>query len=204
MNRLFAFLLLSGLPLTGVGAETFDVVVYGGTSAGVTTAVAAAREGATVALLEPGRHLGGMSSGGLGATDFGKQATIGGLSREFYERVGKHYGQEIAWHFEPKVAEKVFNEMVTEAGVKVFLNHRLKEKQGVRKNGNRITEIVMENGAVFRAKVFVDCTYEGDLMAFSGVSYTWGREPASQYNESFAGVRELDKYHYHIFPKGVS
>jgi len=204
MNRLFAFLLLGGLPLTGVGAETFDVVVYGGTSAGVTTAVAAAREGATVALLEPGRHLGGMSSGGLGATDFGKQATIGGLSREFYERVGKHYGQEIAWHFEPKVAEKVFNEMVTEAGVKVFLNHRLKEKQGVRKNGNRITEIVMENGAVFRAKVFVDCTYEGDLMAFSGVSYTWGREPASQYNESFAGVRELDKYHHHIFPKGVS
>jgi hypothetical protein len=185
-------------------AEQFDVVVYGATSGGVTAAVAAAREGAKVALLEPGRHLGGMSSGGLGATDHGKQETIGGLAREFYQRLGKHYGQEIAWTFEPHVAERVLNEMLKEAGVKVYYNHRIKEKNGVRKAGDRITGIVMENGAAFGAKTFIDATYEGDLMAFAGVSFTWGRESSKEYGEEFAGVRPVDKYHFHIFPQGVS
>ncbi len=186
-----------------MAAQELDVVVYGGTSAGVAAAVAAAREGASVALLEPGRHLGGMSSGGLGATDTGKTETIGGISLEFYKHLGRHYGEAVSWRFEPHVAEDVFKAMAAEAGVKVLYDHRLKEKGGVRKQGSRITEIRMENGASFRAKVFLDCTYEGDLMAFSGVSFTWGRESVKQYNEPFAGVRPLDRYHYHTFPVPV-
>jgi hypothetical protein len=201
---LLRFALLFSLPFVISGAQNFDVVVYGGTSAGVAAAVAAARDGASVALLEPRSHLGGMSTGGLGQTDSGKQETIGGISREFYERVGRHYGEKIAWSFEPHVAENVFREMAKEAGVKVFYKHRLKEKGGVKRNGARITEIVMENGASFSAKVFIDCTYEGDLMAFAGVSYAWGREGVNKYNESFAGVRPLDKYHHHIFQVPVS
>ena len=193
--RRFVLLLLPSLlwllPADGSTSETarqFDVVVYGGTSGGVIAAVAAAREGAAVALLEPGRHLGGMSSGGLGWTDHGHKETIGGYSREFYERVGKYYDKRIVWYFEPHVAERVFNDMPAEAGVKVFLEHRLKEKGGVRKQGSRITSIRMEDGSDFRARVFVDSTYEGDLMAQAGVSYTVGRESVAQYGEEAAGV----------------
>src|SRR5688572_5069328 len=116
----------------------YDLVVYGGTAGGVITAVAAAREGLTVALLEPGRHLGGMVSGGLGWTDYGRKEVIGGYSLEFFERVGAKYGRPIEWHFEPHVAEAVFNELVQEAKVRVFLEHRLREKSGVRKSGTRI------------------------------------------------------------------
>jgi len=175
--------------------QRYDLVVYGGTAGGVITAVAAARQGAKVALLEPGRHLGGMVSGGLGKTDHGKKETIGGLSLEFFKRVGRHYGEEITWYFEPHVAERVFQEMIQEAGVQVFYQHRLKERGGVRKKGKQIVAIVMENGASFRAKIFADATYEGDLLAQAGVSCTWGREGASQYNESLAGVRPTDRNH---------
>src|SRR6476660_5501011 len=114
-----------------VSPETFDLVVYGGTAGGVITAVSAAREGLKVALLEPGRHLGGMVSGGLGWTDYGRKEVIGGSSLEFFERVGRKYGREIEWHFEPHVAEAVFEDLVKEAGVTVFLEHRLREKNGV-------------------------------------------------------------------------
>ncbi len=145
-----------------------------------------------------------MTSGGLGRTDHGRQNTIGGISLEFYRRVGRHYGEPVTWYFEPHVAERVFQEIVREAGVRVFFQHRLKEKGGVRRSGSRITRVFMENGAVLEAKVYIDCTYEGDLMAFAGVSYTWGRESSRDYGESFAGVRPLDKYHFHIFPPGVS
>jgi len=158
----------------------FDLVVYGGTAGGVIAAVAAAREGLNVSQLDPGTHLGGMVSGGLGWTDYGRKEVIGGYSLEFFERVGKKYGRDIEWHFEPHVAEAVFNEMVKEAGVHVFLDHRLREKNGVRKTGARVSEIAMENGATFRAKVFADATYEGDLMARAGVSYTCGREGTTQ------------------------
>jgi PhoPQ-activated pathogenicity-related protein len=175
--------------------QNFDLVVYGGTAGGVVTAVSASREGLSVALLEPGAHLGGMVSGGLGWTDYGKKEVIGGYSLEFFERVGKKYGRPIEWHFEPHVAEAVFNELVKEAGVHVFLNHRLLEKGGVRKSDTRVTDILTENGAVFRAKVFADTSYEGDLMAQAGVSYTWGREGMSEYNESLAGVREHTPLH---------
>jgi len=179
----------------GATVRKYDVVVYGGTAGGTITAVAAAREGASVALLEPERHLGGMVSGGLGWTDYGKKEVIGGISLEFFERVGRRYGKSIEWHFEPSIAEQVFNEMVKEAGVAVFYNNRLREQGGVRKKGTVITEIIMENGDTFQGKIFADCTYEGDLMKQAGVSYTWGREGIAQYNESLAGVREQTPKH---------
>jgi len=185
----------SAASATPAPAQPFDLVVYGGTAGGVVTAVAAAREGLEVALLEPGQHLGGMVSGGLGWTDYGRKEVIGGYSLEFFERVGKKYGRPIEWHFEPHVAEAVFQELVKEAGVRVFLGHRLRQKTGVRKAGPRITEITMENGARFGGKVFADATYEGDLMAQARVSYTWGREGSAEYGESLAGVREHTPLH---------
>jgi hypothetical protein len=173
----------------------FDLVVYGGTAGGVITAVASAREGLKVALVEPGLHLGGLVSGGLGRTDHGKKEVIGGLSLEFFERLGKHYGEPITWYFEPSVGEKILREMVAEARVDVFYKARLREKIGVRKRGSSITEIRVENGDVFRGKIFADATYEGDLMAQAGVSFTWGREGMTEYGESLAGVREHTPKH---------
>jgi hypothetical protein len=175
--------------------QSFDLVVYGGTAGGVVTAIAAAREGATVALLEPRDHLGGMVSGGLGWTDFGKKEVIGGYALEFYERAGKKYGVPLQWYLEPHVAEAIFKEWADEAGVKVFYRHRLVEKTGVSRDGTRLTAIRMENGASFRARVFADATYEGDLMAQAGVTYTFGREGTAQYGESLAGVRDRTPLH---------
>src|SRR5882672_3922642 len=114
-----------------------DVIVYGGTAGGVIAAVAAAREGLSVALVTPDRHLGGMVSGGLGWTDYGKKQAIGGYSLEFFERVGRKYGRELEWHFEPQVAEAVFNDLVKDAGVPVFRG-RLRETRGVRRSGSTI------------------------------------------------------------------
>lgn len=182
-------------PSLGAASRTYDVVVYGGTASGVIAAVAAAREGLHVALLEPGRHLGGMVSGGLGWTDHGRKEVIGGMSLEFFQRVGRHYGEAITWYFEPHVAEQVFQEMVKEAKVNVFLDHRLRGKTGVQKRVTKIIEIVTENGDSFRGAIFVDCSYEGDLMAQAGVQYTWGREGIAQYNESLAGVRDHTPKH---------
>ena len=192
---IFLILLVTGSGYTSAAPQSFDLLVYGGTAGGVITAVAAAREGLTVALLEPGRHLGGMVSGGLGWTDYGRKEVIGGYSLEFFERVGAKYGRPLEWHFEPHVAEAVFNDLVKEAGVRVFLNHRLREKNGVRKSGTRVTELLAEDGTSFSAKVFADATYEGDLMAQAGVSYTWGREGIKEHNESLAGVRDHTPLH---------
>ncbi len=180
--------------------KTFDVVVYGGTAAGVVTAIAAAREGASVALLEPRDHLGGMVSGGLGWTDFGRKEVIGGYSLEYYERAGRKYGEPIQWLLEPHVAEAIFKEWVAEAGVEVFYRHPLVERTGVSKDGTRVTAIRLENGAEFRATVFADATYEGDLMAQAGVTYTVGRESTAQYGESLAGVRDRTPLHQFEVP----
>ena len=205
LNRLwlaapFAFSLFLFCVLRGFGQQTYDVVVYGGTAAGVISAVSAAREGMRVALLEPGKHLGGMASGGISATDFGDKRVIGGYALEFYERVGRkygieRYGENAAWYYEPHVGEQVFSEMLREAGVRVFLDQQLRETGGVAKEGARITTIRMDDGASFPARVYVDSSYEGDLMAHSGVSYTWGRESSSQYEESLAGVRAQSPGH---------
>lgn len=178
----------------------WDLVVYGGTAGGVITAVAAAREGLRVALLEPGRHLGGMVSGGLGWTDYGKKEVIGGYALEFFRRVGKKYGEPLTWHFEPHVAEAVFDDLVKEARVQVFLQHRLREKGGVSRKGTTIESIAFENGASFRGRIFADASYEGDLMAQAGVAYTWGREGSREFDESLAGVRDRTPKHQFIVP----
>lgn len=180
--------------------HAFDLVVYGGTAGGVVTAIAAAREGVSVALLEPRDHLGGMVSGGLGWTDFGKKDVIGGYALEFYERAGRTYGVPIQWYLEPHVAEAIFRAWVAEAGVRVFYRHRLVEKKGVTRQGTRITAIRTDNGATFTARVFADATYEGDLMAQAGVTYTVGREGTAQYGESLAGVRDRTPLHQFQVP----
>jgi hypothetical protein len=181
-------------------SQEFDVVVYGATPGGVMAAVSAARQGLSVALLEPTAHLGGMATGGLSGTDVTLYEVIGGLPLEFYWRAGQYYemdrhGQQIAWCPEPHVALNIMKQMLEASHVTVLLRHRLVEKTGVIKSGPRITEISLENGASFKAKVFIDATYEGDLMAQAGVSYTWGREGISQYGEPLAGVRAATPKH---------
>lgn len=166
----------------------FDLVVYGATPSGITAAVAAARQGLHVALVEPSHYIGGMAAGGLSYTDYGNRDTIGGLSREFFERAGSYYHEPIEWDFEPHVASQVFADMLHEAHVSVFLDSRLRETGGVRKEGIAIKAIRAEDGAIYYGTEFVDASYEGDLMSEAGVSYTWGRESAAQYGESKAGV----------------
>ncbi len=182
-------------------SRSYDVVVYGGTAGGSIAAIAAAKEGARVALLEPGRHIGGMISGGLGRTDMERQEqVIGGYAREFFERAGKHYHEPIAWRFEPKVAEKILRDWLAEARVEVFFDHRL---ASLTKTKNRIAAIKLENGAEFTAKIYIDGSYEGDLMKAAGVSYTVGREGRSRYGESLAGRQEILPGH-HQFKAAVS
>ncbi len=169
-----------------------DICVFGGTSAGVAAAVQAARSGQKVVLTEFANHLGGMTSGGLGKTDIGNKGAIGGISREFYRRVGRHYGTNEVWTFEPHVAEEVFNEMTREAGVRLYFRSRL---ASVKTKNRRVTEIQMEDGRIFRAKVFIDASYEGDLMARAGVSYFVGREANSTYSETLDGIRAVTPKH---------
>jgi hypothetical protein len=168
---------------------SFDVVVYGATSGGAMAAIAAAKQGRSVALLEPGRHIGGMISGGLGRTDMDRQQNvIGGYSREFFERVGRQYGEPVSWFFEPHIAEQVLNDWVKQSGVKVFFDHRL---QSIEKNGSRITRVVAGHGTVFEGLVYIDGTYEGDLLKKAGVSYSIGRESRTKYGESAAGRQDI-------------
>jgi hypothetical protein len=201
-----------------VGDDSFDVVVLGGTSSGVAAAVQSARMGKSVVLVEAGWHLGGLSSGGLGATDIGNKKAIGGIAREFYHSVYLHYlkddswvyeeradyrrngdpwrggaeswdAEEAWWMFEPGVAEGILVEMIDRAKVFVVYGERLDLKDGVCKQGRRIVAIRTESGRVFKGKMFIDATYEGDLMELAGVSYTVGRESNNQYGESLNGVQ---------------
>ncbi len=184
---LFA-LLFSIRSTIAVQQITADVCVYGGVSGGVVAAVQAARMGKSVALISEINHLGGMTTSGLGWTDIGHVGSsyIQGMAREFYTRIGAKYGYGMKTTFEPHVAETVFNEMVQEAGVKVYTNQSL---VSVTHSGARIVAITMNNGNIFRAKMFIDASYTGDLMAKAGVSYTVGRESSAQYGESLNGVR---------------
>jgi hypothetical protein len=180
--------------------QSFDVVVYGGTAGGVIAAVAAAREGLKTALLEPSAHVGGMVSSGLGFTDYGRKEVIGGYAYEFYFRVGKQYGiaqygHDVAWLHEPHVAEEVFREMLSGAGVTLIERARLIERNGVHKSGTRVESIETDSSGTFTASIFIDASYEGDLMAQSGVEWTYGRESSAQYGESLAGVRERTPLH---------
>lgn len=189
---------------------SYDVVIYGGTAAGVTAAIQLAKMGKSVALLEPTKHIGGMSVEGLGGTDidnhkdFQNSPAVGGLALEFYRRIAKAYGREEAfenalknkvkntnlWRFESKVAEKVFNDWIKEYKIEVFLGRRLAETpQAVSKKMTTTTKIRTEKGEVFKGKFFLDATIEGDLLARAGVSTTVGREANSVYNETRNGIR---------------
>jgi hypothetical protein len=210
MNSLLSSVFLGLLGASAVFAEVTqaDICVYGGTSGGVAAAVQAARLGKSVVLVEPGRHLGGMTSGGLSAVDIGDPRSVGGLAREYFTQLAATVGVTLAWDknftsegggpatggayaIEPHQAEKVFTDMAKAAGVAVHFNARL---AAVKKDKVRITELVMENGNVFRAKVFIDTTYEGDLMAKAGVSYTLLREGNAQYGETLNGIHYTEKY----------
>ena len=215
VKRFFVFVLIHLVAVTTCKAQetTTDVCVYGGTAAGVVTAVQVARMGKTVVLIEPSQHIGGMTSGGLGNTDIGKQASIGGVTREFYQSIREWYQDPAHWKFqnkddykwkgdrvvedawfvfEPHVAELKLNEMLKEAKISVVFGERLDLNDGVIKEGTKIQSIRMESGQVFTAKQFIDCTYEGDLMAKAGVSYVIGREPNAQYGEKINGVQTTE------------
>jgi hypothetical protein len=199
---LAAWALLAG---SSQAATTADLVVYGGTASGVMTAYSAAREGLKVLLLEPGAHVGGMVTGGLSATDLGHFTIIGGYARDFYLRAAAHYGatnldRAQNWRSEPHVDEALFTAMLKEAGVEVVFHERLREHKGVKLAGKQIESITTEDGKQWQAKVFADCSYEGDLMAQAHVTYTWGRESAQQYGEDLAGVREHTPKHQFAWP----
>jgi hypothetical protein len=192
--------------------QFYDVVIYGGTSAGVSAAIQASRMGKKVILIEPFKRIGGLTTGGLGKTDIGNKQAIGGLSREFYQNIKKYYlkpenwiyqqresyrgvgyntfEEDAMWAFEPSAALKVYHEMLEkEPNIRIVYQQRLNRKTGVKKEGQVIKSIQMETGQIYQGKMFMDCTYEGDLMAASGVSYTVGREANSQYGESLNGVQ---------------
>ena len=218
-----SLLCLFALRLTG--AETYDVVVYGGTSAGVIAAVQAKRMGKSVIVVGPDVHLGGLSSGGLGYTDTGNKAVIGGLARNFYHRVWMEYqksetwkwqkpdafgnkgqgtvamdkDERTMWIFEPSVAEKVFEDYVKEFGLTVLRDEWLDRAKGVRVVDGRIAEITMLSGKSFAGKMFIDATYEGDLLAAAGVSYHVGREANATYGEEWNGNQVGILHHGHHF-----
>ena len=177
-------------------ATSVDVCIYGGTSASVTAARAAAEEGCTVTLICPDIVLGGMTTGGLGATDIGNKVAIRGMAREFYRALGAHYGVEEQWTFEPHVASEILESWVDNPKINVLTEYYL---TGIVKKGTRIRSITCqgEDGAVtIKAKCFIDCTYEGDLMAMAGVSYHVGREASTVYGESLNGSQLRDKHQF--------
>jgi hypothetical protein len=186
-------------------APAADLVVYGGTSSGVMTAYSAAREGLRVVLLEPGVHLGGMVTGGLSATDLGHYTIIGGYARDFYMKAAAHYGvhdldRPENWRSEPHVDEEIFRTMLKDAGVDVYFHERLREQGGIERQSRHLVSVTTEDGKHWPAKIFADCSYEGDLMAQAKVSYTWGREASSEYGEDLAGVRGNTPKHQFLWP----
>jgi hypothetical protein len=222
---LFVVLVFLGSPAAPAAEDGWDLVVYGGTSAGVIGAVQAKKMGKSVVIVCPDKHLGGLSSGGLGWTDTGNKAVIGGLSREFYHRVWKHYDQPTAWKwqkqaeygnkgqgtpaidgsqrtmwiFEPHVAEQAFQDFVKEYEIPLHRDEWLDRTGGVSKSGQRITAIKMLSGKQFAGRMFIDATYEGDLMAAAGVEYTVGREANTVYGEEHNGVQTGVLHHRHHF-----
>jgi len=229
---LFAFIVLLTTGLTGGFTPGYakktiaaDVVIYGGTSAAVTAAVQVARSGQSVVIVCPDKHLGGLSSSGLGYTDTGNKKVIGGLSREFYQRIYTHYQQDDAWKwqrkaeygnrgqgtaaidgdkktmwiFEPHVAEQVFNDWIQEQHITVYRDRWLDRAHGVKMDHGAIVSITMENGETFKGQVFIDATYEGDLLAAAGVSYHVGREANREFNETWNGIQVGVLHHGHHF-----
>ncbi|MGN0020875.1 MAG: FAD-dependent oxidoreductase [Sphingobacterium hotanense] len=208
-----------------------DLIIYGGTSAAITAAVEAVNSGVSVIVVSPDKHLGGLSSGGLGFTDTGNKSVIGGLAREFYHQIFLHYNQEKSWTwqrkneygnqgqgtpavdganrtmwiFEPHAAEMVFEKWVKEKKIQVLREELLnREASGIQKKGTRIEAIRTLSGKTFRGKMFIDATYEGDLMALAGVSYHVGREANSTYGEKWNGVQVGVLHHGHWFKSDIS
>ena len=178
-----------------------DICIYGGNAAGVVAAYTAAKMNKKALLIEPGQHLGGLTTGGLGYTDIGNKYTITGLSLDFYRRIGKYYGKLEQWIFEPHVAENIMKQYINEAKVNVWYGYQLSAVE--KKNGSIISITVNDASGKpkqVKARVFIDCSYEGDLMAKAGVSYTVGREANSVYNEIYNGVQLLKG---HQFPDGI-
>jgi FAD dependent oxidoreductase len=229
---LFSFsLLLSNQRCTGPGNKTFraDVIVYGGTSSAVTAAVQVSRMGRTVIIVSPDRHLGGMSSSGLGFTDTGNKEVIGGLARQFYQLIYEHYQKPESWNwqkqsdygnrgqgnpaidgekrtqwiFEPHVAEEAFEKMISDNNITVFRDEWLNRETGILKKNGSIISIETLSGKIFRGRVFIDATYEGDLMAAAGVKYAVGREANSIYNETWNGVQKGVFHHGHWFKDNI-
>lgn len=227
MRQLYLLLCIfcATLTVNAQTAKSYDLVIYGGTAAAVTAAIQARQMGKTVIVVSPDTHLGGLSSGGLGFTDTGDKAVIGGLAREFYHRVYLHYQKPEAWQqekreqfgnkgqgtvaldgenrtmwiFEPHVAEKVFEELIAEYKIPIVRNEWLNRQNGVKKTGANITSFKTLSGKTYTGRMFIDATYEGDLMAAAGVSYHVGRESKAQYGEQWAGVQTGVLHHRHHF-----
>ncbi|OIR15068.1 FAD dependent oxidoreductase [mine drainage metagenome] len=172
-----------------------DICIYGGTAGGVVAAIQAASDGHSVVLLEPGHRIGGVTGSGLGFTDIGNKAAIGGLAREFFHRVGRRYGVDETWTFEPHVAIEVFETWAQQSGVDVHVRQFI---AAVEITNLRLRAIRTESGLVVRAKVFIDASYEGDLMARAGVSYTVGRESNATYDETLNGAQVLDGHQFDL------
>lgn len=201
MKRLLALQLICLIVLSACGtvhpphSRVYDIVVYGDSSAAVTAAIAASRQGRSVALVNPVAYLGGMTTNGLGATDFlGRRNTFGGITSQLYDDIAKRYGKEYVRSFEPHVGTQAFQDLVAAHPIDIYYNQRLDRTpgKGVAMDGPRINAITTTTGQTFNGKMFIDATYVGDLMAAAGVTYTVGREPESQYNEDLAGVRRGD------------
>lgn len=211
---LLVLLLLFNIEVFCQSVQSYDIVVYGATSSGITAAIQSSRLDKKVLLIEPGHRIGGLTTGGLGQTDIGNKQAIGGISREFYQNIKNHYQKQVnwiwqkresyrdggqttsdsmenaMWTFEPSAALRVFKEMIRkEKNITLIYSQRLNRKSGVKKTGGKIVSIQMESGQIYQSKIFIDATYEGDLMAASGVSYIVGRESNSQYGESLNGVQ---------------
>ena len=199
------FIIVAAALLMGAcsNPEKYDVCIYGGTSAGVVAAYSAAQRGHKVILIEPTEHIGGMTSGGLGFTDIGNKQVIAGVAKQFYRKVGEHYGRLEQWVFEPSVADSIMRAYIDHENIVLMGNYRIRES---RMNGTRISEIIVEDSTdpsctkTIKADYFIDCSYEGDLMARTGVEYTVGRESNEQYGETYNGVELMDK---HQFPDGI-
>jgi FAD dependent oxidoreductase len=200
----------------------YDVVVYGATPAGITAAIQLAKWNHSVIVLEPSRHLGGMTTGGLGATDIGNKGVIGGMSREFYARIAEAYrhpslwifekaddykssrqqtNEQTMWTFEPHVALQVFQSWLDEAQVEYRLDAKLDRSRKLELQDGRIQSIRLMNGQDIRARYFVDATYEGDLLDLAGVSHTVGRESNAAYNETLNGVQTKNAIKHQLFPR---
>lgn len=228
--RFIGFVLLLSMLSFSCGdsiQNEYDIVIYGASSGGIAAAIQAKRMGQSVLLIEPSSRMGGLTTGGLGQTDIGNKSAIGGISREFYEGIKKYYdkpenwkwqkrgeyvdggqtrtetGEPSMWTFEPSAALSVYEDFIKTENIEVIFNKKLDRVNGVKKNGDNISSITMLSGEVYSGKIFIDATYEGDLMAAAGVDYTVGREANATYNETLNGVHTrlkdttMSGYHAH-------